>query len=413
MLIDKYIAGRAGLLVGLGLVLLLLSGCATTRLNAARDAFYAGQPGKSIDLLSEDGGFPSRERLLLFTERGMAYHRLGEYAKSVVELRRAADLMAAQEVISLSQQASSLVTTEWATEYKGEYCERLWVHTYLMMNYLLLYQYEDALVEAKQALKIQAGHEEALRQDYFTRALIALCYENLREYNDAYIEYKRLAELLPSPQPVAADLYRLALRLGFADEAAQYGQYLTAGEQASAARPAAELVLFVGLGRGPVKVPGNVVVPPSIRFSFPMYRDRPGGAFDLQPVVPAEPMASAIATDLGVVARAALDDRKAAMLVKETARVASKEALARAAGRNGGDAAEILVRAAFFVLEEPDTRGWETLPARLLLLRLALDPEQPEVAVRIIGRHGESIERAVLSDLALRSGQRVYRSLRY
>ena len=87
------------------------------------------------------------------------------------------------------------MTTEWLTEYKGEYGERLLVHTYQMMNYLLIGKHEDALVEAKQALEIY-GKYPSCSNDYFTRALIAHCYEALGEINDAYIEYKKLSQIM-------------------------------------------------------------------------------------------------------------------------------------------------------------------------------------------------------------------------
>ena len=402
-------------LVFLAIIFLLLPGCATTRLNSARSAFYAGQPQKAVEILSADQPFPSRDKLLLFTEKGMILHGLGQYQDSVIEFRKASQLMGQQEIISASRQTASLVTTEWITKYKGEYSERLWVHTYLMMNYLLLHQYENALVEAKQALKIMGKHPESLKNDHFTRALIALCYDNLGESNDAYIEYKKLATTLHDPTVVASDLYRLAVKLDFADEAKKYGQGLPAQERALLAqKPPTELVLFVALGKSPKKIPGNVVLPPSIRFSFPMYQDRDGAARHVRLGRPAGRYpASIIATDLGTVARASLNERKKSLIVKETARVTAKESIAQAVGRNNGETAEALVRMALFIMEEPDTRSWQTLPARLLLLRLPLHPGSNKVEVFVVGKHGSIVEKISLPALSVKTGQRIYQSIRY
>ena len=138
----------------------LLAGCAASNLNKARGSFYAGQPQKAVEILSEKGA-SKRDKLLFLMEKGAILHRMGQYEESIAELLNASKLIAQQEVISLSRQTASLVTSEWVTEYKGEYCERLWVHTYLMMNYLLVNKYEDALVEAKQALKIFQRHPKS------------------------------------------------------------------------------------------------------------------------------------------------------------------------------------------------------------------------------------------------------------
>jgi tetratricopeptide (TPR) repeat protein len=203
----------------------LLAGCAAGNINKARNKFYAGRTQKAAEILSEKE--PSkRDRLLFLMEKGMVFHHLGQYESSIKEFLKASNLVEQQETISLTRQTTSLITTEWITEYKGEYSERLWIHTYLMMNYLILNKYEDALVEAKQALEILQKHSESLSGSYFTRALIALCYDNLMEFNDAYIEYKKLSELLPDLSQVATDLYRLSTALGFAEEAEYYKKFL-------------------------------------------------------------------------------------------------------------------------------------------------------------------------------------------
>ncbi len=390
-------------------------GCTTGKLNQSINAFYANQPEKAEALLSGQGQFSKRDRLLFLMEKGTVLHYLGQYENSTREFRNASLLMEKQEAISIVRQTSSLVTTEWITEYKGEYSERLWVHTYLMINYLLMSQYEDALVEAKQALRIFQEHPTSLKEAYFTRALIAFCFDNLNELNGAYIEYKKLSELLPDPAPVAADLYRLAAALGFSDEAERYKSNLpSANRDLFNNEPIAELVLFVGLGRSPSKVPVNIVVPPSIRFSFVRYENRNDEHLQVV-LLDAErhlPVTS-ITSDIGKVARATLEERKQQVLAKETARAAAKEALAQTVRKNSGELAEILVRGVLFVTEEPDTRSWRTLPARLTLLRIPLVPGKHDVAIGIMGTGGGVIKKLSFPNLKVSAGQRIYRSLRY
>ena len=161
-------------------VIFMSAGCGSVHLSRARVAFYDNRSDRAADILdraAED--IPARDRLIFFMESGTVLHHAGDYPRSIHEFLKASRLMEQQDVISVSRQTASLLINDWLTEYKGEYSERLWVHTYLMMNFLLIGEYESALVEANQALKLFDKYPEALARDYFTRALIALCFDNL------------------------------------------------------------------------------------------------------------------------------------------------------------------------------------------------------------------------------------------
>jgi uncharacterized protein len=355
----------------------LLSGCVSGNLTKARNDYYSGRPDQAVEALADPDDVSSRDRLLYFMDKGLILHHLGMYTESTRSLLSAVGLMEEQDRISMGQQAISLVTTEWATDYKGEYAERLLVHTYLIMNYLIMGQYDDALVEGKQALKVYDRYPEACREDYFTRALIAQCFEMSGDINGAFIEYKKLAKAMPEPSPVGRKLYAIAKQLGFDDEIEQYSQYAPNPQSMEAdAKYNSELILFVSQGRSPIKIPQNIVLPPSIRFSFSTYLDR--SHYNNPPQIRLAPQAgdvSMVTTDVGQALKDSLQERLTQIIVKETARAVAKEAIARSVK---DDDAEILVRVVMFLLEQPDTRCWETLPGYLTLVRIpvAAGPHQ-------------------------------------
>lgn len=397
----------AALLTG---ILLTAAGCTSAPLRNARNEFYGGSPDKASEILDNVKRISKRDRLLFLMEKGLILHHQGLYKESTAVLLEASELIERQEIINVGRQAGSMVTTEWLTEYKGEYSERLWVHTYLMMNFLLLHNNEDALVEAKQALQVFEKYPEALSDDFFTRGLIALCFENLGLNNDAFIEYSKLAGLMDDPAPVAKKLYQLGTELGFHEEAELYKKYIPEEELDRAGEPSYdELVLFISLGRSPVKIPGNIVVPPSIRFSFPRYADTESSFLDTAITgTSAVPPGVSLSTDVGRVLRASLKERAAVIIAKETARAAAKEVISQKAGNEYGDSAEIGLRAIFFILEEPDTRSWQTLPARLALIRLPREQAGQNMTISI----GDGNRTISLTDKEISSGQRVYRSIR-
>jgi hypothetical protein len=323
---------------------------------------------------------------------------------------KASRLIERQKIINATRQVGSLITSELLTEYKGEYSERLWVHTYLMINFLLMRHYEDALVEAKQALQVFERYPEALSDDFFTRGLIALCFENLGLNNDAFIEYKKLAELMLDPTPVARKLYQFGTELGFQEEADLYKKYMPAEEIGRVNKtPYAELVLFISQGKSPEKIPGNIVLPPSIRFSFPQYEDSESSFFNREIIdLSGEYFGDSISTDIGKVVRASFKKRIAGIIAKETVRVAAKEVIAQKVGDESHLAVEIILRAFFFILEEPDTRSWQTLPAKLTMIRLPLEQADQNMTISIGGE-----KRIIsLSDEEIRSSRRIYRSIR-
>lgn len=397
-----------GLRISLLLVLLIcVTGCAG-RLNKAGELFFADRPDQALAELEKGDRFGQRNQLLFLMERGLVLHQLGRFQESVEILLQAEELITEFERLSVSEQLGSLVTTEWLTSYKGEYSERLWVHSYLMMNFLLLGEYDSALVEAKQSLELLGRYPEALKEDYFSRALIALCFRSLAEDNDAYLVYRRLADDLASPEPVAADLVRISGRLGQLDEIERYQAYLPSLVPTGDG----ELVLFVANGRIPRKQPGNVVLPPSLRFSFPYYESSHSPEVRVD-VLPAKTTLPALSTDLAIVAGKSLEARKLGIIAKETVRVAGKEAIAQSVGNEHGKAAEVVVRVSLFLLEEPDTRSWQTLPGRLTLVRIPLPAGHHKLRIRLSGAGIFGLPEFPLPEFDLRPGQQVFHSLRF
>ncbi len=387
--------------------LISLNGCAGN-LNTAADQFHSGQSQKALQTLDKGDNYSNRNQLLFLLEKGIVFHQLGNYHDSIVALRGAVELIKKYELISLGEQTGSLVTSEWLTRYRGEYSERLWVHSYLMMNYLILGQYDDALVEAKQALDRLGDHGNVLQDDYFTRALIALCFTNLAEYNDAYLIYRKLAADL-NPALVATDIVMAAQHLGMEDEVSKYQPFiadqLPAGES--------ELVLFIANGKILKKRPGNVVLPKSFRFSFPYYSGRTNPPLQLKIEPRKWDYLPLLSTDLGKVAKSSLEARKVRIIAKETARVAAKEAIAQAVGNNNDATAEAIVRIALFLLEEPDTRSWQTLPGRLTLVRIPLPAGKHQLQIELLDDRFDQRQVIELPVIELRRGQRQFHSLRF
>ncbi len=392
------------------LACLFLSGCATTPLDKARKQFRQGHPEEAIATLENPDSHSNRSLLLFFMNKGLIFHRLGQYENSAREFLRASKLIQSQDYISLSEQTTTLLSNDWLADYKGEYSERLWVHSYQMMNYLLLGQYQSAAVEARQALKELEKHPQALQQDWFTRVLIGLSFESVGKINDAYIVYKKLALDRPDDTSVARQLHWYAQRLGLSKDKEKYKALVPQKLRALNPSKMGELIIFFSHGYIPQKVSGEIYAPPDIRISFPRYQD----SMSLSPALLVQSAGkdipfTAIATNLGTVARASLDARGKAIFAKHAIRIGVKHSVVHSLRKNDEAAAELL-NILFFLLENADTRGWDTLPGNLVMLRIPLKPGTHNVVVST--KHNPIQEDTyALDNLSIRPGQRLYRTL--
>ncbi len=360
------------------LFLIFASGCTTIPLQKARADFFSGNPAEADKALGECSRIPERDRLLCYMEKGIILHYMGEYGASRDTLLKASQFLKDQDFISVKDQSTAVMINDLTATYKGEYSERLWVHTYLMINFLLQNRPDSALVEAKQALEIFDEYPDPLEGDLFTRALIALCFENMNQPDSARIEYEKLAKAIGKesyrPDPV------------------------TPGK--------GELVLFIARGRIPAKVSADVVLPPSIRISVPRYEE--GSSYPPVDIKANETVLYPYIaeTDMGEVASKSLDKRAAQYLTRQAIRAGAKEAIAQKIG-NENEFAEVLARVVLFLLEEADTRSWETLPGNLALARIALDAGAHVITI------SSGYSNPVRLEVDIQAGKRVYRSVRF
>lgn len=394
------------------LLVVFLNGCAVMPHDDARQQFINGQPQAAIATLETKAGQSRRNALLTRMEKGLIYHVLGEYKKSTKELLHATKIMQDQDYISVAEQAKTLLVNEWMGSYKGEYSERLWVHTYQMMNYLLMDKYQSAAVEARQALQVLDKYAKPLSDAWFTQALIALSFESVGKTNDAYIEYKKLANKFPKDERMAQRVFWQARSLGLKSELQQLPEQLPDHPAQLTNEKQGEFILFIADGVIAQKTSGDIFAE-DIRVSFPVYPSIRASAlkFNVKTGIENQPF-EAISTRLGNVISDSLDARAKAILVKEIARVGVKTAIYKEL-KEEDEAVAKIVGALFYILEEADTRGWGTLPANLTMLRIPL----PAGTHNIVVKAGDSAARVhneiySVDGLSIKAGQRVYRKIR-
>ena len=357
------------------LLFVFLGGCANFS-NTSNIFSSTSDKSQSYNISETCDNVPQKDLLLCYMKKGLNFHYEKKYNKSNIFFFKAVQFIDKFNKISIKEQSSAVFINDKTMTYKGEYSERLWVHTYLMINFLLQYKYEKALVEAKQALKIFDKYPACLKNDYFTRALIALCFENMHKYNDARIEYEKLSQIIKSKKPLSK-IYDPNM---------------------------GELILFVGQGNIPQKVAKDIILPPSIRISIPYYTN----SYLHLPIylnyTNNNPIM--ITTNLGDIAEKALKKRTAALIARHTLRTGTKEVIAKTIGEKS-PVAETIFRVISFLSEQADIREWHTLPCSLTMIKFMLKPGIHNISLSL----GNSLKNLEIKNIKIHAKQKVYRSV--
>ena len=172
--------------------LLLCTACATPQpIARARAELRGGNADAALATLSE-AEVPRRDRLLLLLDRGLAAQAAGRYRESTEALAEADALVERLDYVSVRDQGASLLVSDRVSSYRGESAERLWIHTFQMINFLALGETEGAAVEARRAVRELEEHGDTFAADPVTRLLAAMSFEAAGQVDGAGVEYRRL-----------------------------------------------------------------------------------------------------------------------------------------------------------------------------------------------------------------------------
>ena len=370
------------------LAILSLQACATSSaLQIARDQFRQGSSQDALDTLS-GAEVSGRDQLLLYMDIGLVAQATGDYEKSIQAFEKALELVKELDYISVRDQTASIITSDWAARYSGETSEKLWIHTFQMLNYLLLDAPASAAVEARRAVALFEENKDVLKDDIFTRVLMALSFESAGQVNGARVEYRKLATDFDIPLPDLLD------------------------------RKNSELVLIVASGFIPPKLAGDLFIDYESRISFPYYAE----TYQQPPSVnisanETQTDFSRADTTLLSIAKRALSERGKSVAFRQALRLAAKHNIAESI-QDKDEVAGALAKLLLIALEQADTRSWETLPAYLTLVRIPLPPGKHSVSIEVSSKASsyeislDSPKHQRVVDVELTPGQRQYKLIR-
>jgi hypothetical protein len=426
--------------------------------------FEAGSPDdafKQADKHSKKG----LDQLAYLLEGGMILHTQGNLEQSTAEFDEAEEVIRYHEekaVVSLTKgtaQAGSLFVNEKTLPYQGEPFEKVLVNTYKAANYLFRHDYEGARVEIRRSFARQKENErmhqkeyeriqdeakdrgissrqifrevdahyqdqkaisrrvKSLYEDAFAYYLSAIVYELNREYNDAYIDLKKVQEIQPGVPFVENDLLRMASLSGLSDELKENVARLGRQPRMMDAKREGEILIFFGCGMAPRKTEIKIPIPiPDvgiIALAFPKYEPVPNpiqyaALYDRQGRLHGRTF---VLTDLEAIAIRNLEDRMPTLALKQVLRSTIKGVMVKTARDEGGWAAELVANLYNVITEQADLRCWQTLPQNMQVARIPLPSGRHELVFALHGKTGGRVQQREFV-LDVRPGEKIFLSAR-
>ncbi len=181
-----------------GLALLALTACATyqTQLSDFRGALRDNRPAEAAAKIKDKAFKEGDDQVVYLLEYGTALQMARDYRESNKAFLKAEDLTEVKDYHSVSRITGSLLLNEGMVQYKGDDFEKVLINNMLAINFLMLGQLDEAQVETRKVndklYKYRFEGKKNYQQNPFAFYLSALIWEANRNWDSAYIDFKRL-----------------------------------------------------------------------------------------------------------------------------------------------------------------------------------------------------------------------------
>ncbi|MBN2164940.1 MAG: hypothetical protein JW717_01550 [Marinilabiliaceae bacterium] len=406
----------------------IISGCTTyyQKQSQLQNLIVSGKFKEAETFLSKQKKLEeSNNRVLYFFDRGVVNFMTGQYQTSN-EYFKKADHYIEDYQSNAASEALALISNPMVKPYKPEDFESVMIYYYTTLNYLLLSDYENALVEIRR-LNLQLNrlndkykkNKNKYTEDAFAHALMGIIYETSGDYNNAFIAYRNSIETYENvnqklwgqsiPEQLKKDIIRAAFKTGFYDQVQFYENKFKI-KHTPIPEENGSFIFFWMNGFGPVKSEWSInftnagynngwvtLINDDMGLNFPIYignySSGQQNAFkDLSFLRIAFPKyqtrkpifnnASLVINDtltrpvemvenINSIAYQCLKDRMVRDVATSITRLALKKAMENAA-RSKDDNLGTLVSIINAVTEKADTRNWQSLPYSISYSRIDL-----------------------------------------
>jgi uncharacterized protein len=254
-------------------VVALLSGCSpSVNRYLLIDASLRANDPKGADAIVQQAekDYGEKSLVLYGMDRGMTLQLVGDYQQSNAVLEQAEEELDRLYTRVIRTETLAFMTNDTVLPYEGDPYEQVLINVLKAINYAVLGQWQEALVEARRidhrlnVLSDRTQEKGAYREDGFARYLSGILYESTGDINNAFIAYRKAYETYEAtrawssmgvPPQLREDLLRTAEALRFTQELAEYRRLFpdTKWETSQSLERLAQVVVISYNGRAPRK----------------------------------------------------------------------------------------------------------------------------------------------------------------
>lgn len=412
---------------------LSLSACAPYIRTESRlhSLFTQGRYRQAVSFLDSHKKSYGRNNLLLYLlNKGCILHLSGEYRQSIDVFEKAKQEYDRLYTKSVTGIAGTWMINEYAAPYRGEDFERVMINIFQAINYSLLGNIEEALVEARDVdsklrlinNRYAPDEKNAYKEDAFARFFMGILYEALESaegYNDARVSYSKALEIYRDDY---AGNYNLRPPSLLKEKLLAAAEFM---EKPAGKAQKAEVYLIQYNGLLPLKTETAIPIPlPDgyiVSLAFPQYKKREpliqrsrfeaknsqGVSFEAE---------AELAQDIGAIAGRSLENRKARLIAKAALSAAAKyfaekeieKKVKKEYGENSGLGFRVAGSLFNLITNKADLRSWQTLPSRISICGLLLEPGEYNLAVINSDSSGNFLSRQEIGSVRLSAGEKKF-----
>ncbi|MDO4461690.1 MAG: hypothetical protein Q4C30_04225 [Bacteroidia bacterium] len=415
----------------------LFSGCATyyQKIITFNQNFEEHKYSEAKEYLEKNTKLANKKNTAVLYDLNLATvaHLTGDYNQSI-ELFNKADKYYQDYTTNWGLEAVALLSNPNVTPYKLENFEPVMIHFYQALNYIAINEYEEALVECRRMNEVlnalsdnfkKLNNAKHYSQDAFGHYLMGLIYEATGDHNNAFIAYRNAYNIYNTdyspmygtvaPKNLKQAIIRSAKMTGFTSEAADYEREFNM----TISKPSPQdgrVVLFVldnlapikdqiditfnnvGFGNGIINFTSDyqdlhIAIPyiPTknanggyndgiqnikvVHIAIPKYNTRFPDCQKAAPymLIDKEFSPISIAEDIDQIARQSLHDRILLEVGKSILRAATKMVANNQIAKQN-DVLGAIFQIGSAIAERADTRHWQSLPGRIMVVDRYLSP---------------------------------------
>ena len=367
----------------------------------------------------------AQDRLLYSLEMGMVHYLKQDFDQSIQEWLVAEEIVKKfdfRPVVSIrevSEQIGTLAVNDYLMTYQGMTYERVLLHLYLTLAFMMKSDSEGARIELKNAEQVQKkGFEKwqerrstqlkdtpdaeklekelidvyhsryGMDESYTSFSLNPLVYylsgwlyEEAGYPDEALIDYRRLWGLGIKTNTIAQSIEQLNKKMasswsaGGKSSEREYGHLLILHHQ-GLVPPLEEI-------RIPVQIKGSLVI-----MALPAYPEYPPSVMGLRIRTGEWSVETQELVDVYSLAKESLRERIPGIVAREVARMIVKANAAREMSKQKGSLASMVATIYNIVSEKADLRSWLTLPLSIQVGQMRLPPGRNIINMDLINGAG-------------------------